>query len=98
VIGGGTIGLGIAQVFRFAGSRVILCDADEPAGHAAKRNLAARTERQVRAGLRPETHLAAVADVEVVFPATAAVADADVVIEAVPDARHAAMNDGLDHD
>ncbi|HEX3648819.1 MAG TPA: 3-hydroxyacyl-CoA dehydrogenase family protein, partial [Pseudonocardiaceae bacterium] len=76
---GGTMGQGIAQVFRFAGSRVILCDADEPAGRAAKQNLAARTERQVRAGLRPEAHLAAVADVNVVFPV------ADVVIEAVPE-------------
>lgn len=85
VIGGGTMGLGIAQVFRFAGSRVVLCDADEPASHTAKRNLAARTERQVRAGLRPAAQLAAVADVDVVFPATAAVADADVVIEAVPE-------------
>lgn len=85
VIGGGTMGLGIAQVFRFAGLRVILCDADAPTSHAARQNLAARTERQVRAGLRPAAHLDQVADVEVVFPATAAVADADVVIEAVPE-------------
>jgi 3-hydroxybutyryl-CoA dehydrogenase len=85
VVGGGTMGLGIAQVFRFAGLRVVLCDADEETSDAAKRNLAARTERQVRAGLRPEAHLAAIDDVDVVFPATAAVADADVVIEAVPE-------------
>lgn len=85
MIGGGTMGLGIAQVFRFAGLRVILCDADEQTSHAAKQHLAARTERQVRSGLRPARHLAEVAGVEVAFPATDAVADADVVIEAVPE-------------
>ncbi|HEX5116936.1 MAG TPA: 3-hydroxyacyl-CoA dehydrogenase family protein [Pseudonocardiaceae bacterium] len=85
VVGGGTMGLGIAQVFRFAGLRVVLCDADEQTSRAAKQNLAARTERQVAGGLRPPDHLDQVADVEVVFPATDAVADADVVIEAVPE-------------
>jgi hypothetical protein len=47
VIGGATMGLGIAQVLRFA-------------------------------GLRPPAHLAEVAEVAVVFPATGAVADAAI--------------------
>ena len=85
VIGGGTMGLGIARVLRLTGMEVVLCDADPDLTAAAKQRLRRRTEIQVEAGLLAHEALTQVDEVEAIYPPEDAVATADLVVEAAPE-------------
>ena len=85
VLGGGTMGLGIAQVLRLAGLDVVLCDADPDLTAAAKLRLRRRTEIQVDTGLISHDALTRIDEVEATYPPEDAVATADLVVEAAPE-------------
>lgn len=86
VLGGGTMGLGIAQVLALAGTDVVLCDADEDLTHTAVERLRERTQAQAEAGLRePEDVRRLTGGVRPAFPAEEAVTGAGTVWEAAPE-------------
>jgi len=68
VLGGGTMGLGIAQVLRLADLDVVLCDADPDLTAPAKQRLRRRTEIQVEAGLISHEALTRIDEVETTYP------------------------------
>lgn len=85
VLGGGTMGLGIAQVLALSGTDVVLCDADGELTHTAVERLRERSQAQADAGLRGPEDLRRVNSVRPVFPAEEAVAGAGMVWEAAPE-------------
>lgn len=85
VLGGGTMGLGIAQVLAVAGVDVALCDADSALTRSAVERLQQRTRIQVDAGLRDPDEMDRIGTVRGCFPAEDAVASADLVCEAAPE-------------
>lgn len=85
VLGGGTMGLGIAQVLAVAGIDVALCDADPSLTRSAVARLQERTRTQVDAGLRDPGAMDNVSKVRGCFPPEDAVASADLVCEAAPE-------------
>jgi 3-hydroxybutyryl-CoA dehydrogenase len=85
VVGGGRMGSGIAQVFAVAGSRVTLVERDAAAGAAARDRVAMGLLRAAELGRLAETAEAVLARVELARDATGLPADAELVIEAVPE-------------
>ena len=85
VIGGGTMGGGIAGHLARAGLRVALVDASPELAEQAREQLLARTRGHVDAGLLPAEATEATARVTTPPDLEAAVADAELVIEAVPE-------------
>jgi 3-hydroxybutyryl-CoA dehydrogenase len=85
VIGGGTMGNGIAHVFAQHGHPVTLVDVDEAALERARATIDSNLERQVRKGRLDEETRAAT--LERLSGATDidAVAGADLIVEAVPE-------------
>src|SRR5947209_7411170 len=84
VLGGGRMGAGIAQVFAAAGAHVVVAESDEAAAKAAGERIAAGLRRAVELGKLDDAD-EAFARVSLVTEPTAMPADADVVIEAVPE-------------
>jgi 3-hydroxybutyryl-CoA dehydrogenase len=85
VIGGGTMGGGIAGHLARAGLRVALVDVSPELAEQARERLLERTRGHVDAGLLPAEATEATARVTTPPDPAAAVADADLVIEAVPE-------------
>ncbi len=85
VIGGGTMGLGVAECFANAGCTVRLTDATPELTAAAHRNLLARVHGHIAAGLLPPDAGERIAAVVAAPDLAAAVADADFIFEAVPE-------------
>jgi 3-hydroxybutyryl-CoA dehydrogenase len=85
VIGGGTMGGGIAGHLARAGLAVALVDASPELAEQAREQLLARTRGHVDAGLLPAEATEATARVTTPPDLEAAVGDADLVIEAVPE-------------
>jgi 3-hydroxybutyryl-CoA dehydrogenase len=79
------MGGGIAGHFARAGLRVALVDASAELARAARERLLERTRGHVDAGLLPDDALDRTARVETPPDLEAAVADADFVVEAVPE-------------
>jgi 3-hydroxybutyryl-CoA dehydrogenase len=94
VIGGGTMGGGIAGHLARAGLRVALVDASPELAELARERLLARTQGHVDAGLLPAGAIEATASVTTPPDLDAAVGDVDLVIEAVPE-RQALKEDVL---
>ena len=86
VLGGGRMGAGIAHAFLLAGSRVTVIERDAPAADAAAQRIGDSLARSVERGStdRPLNDLEAALTVG---DDIAAFADADLVIEAVPEDR-----------
>ena len=83
VVGLGTMGLGIAQVFASAGYRVLATDAFQPARENAEARLRAALEPRVaKSALTAEAMVAMLANLQIVT-GPEAMANADFVIEAV---------------
>lgn len=86
VLGGGTMGRGIAYACAAAGCPVRLRDVDAEQLDAADEYLAATTDDAVSRGLLSETEAEAVRDrVQTTTDLAAAAADADLAVEAVPE-------------
>ena len=85
MIGGGTMGGGIAGHLARAGLRVALVDASPQLAEQAREQLLARTRGHVDAGLLPAEATEATARVTTPPDLEAAVGDVDLVIEAVPE-------------
>jgi 3-hydroxybutyryl-CoA dehydrogenase len=85
VIGGGTMGGGIAGYLARAGLRVALVDASPELAEQAREQLLARTRGHVDAGLLPADATETTARVTTPPDLEAAVGDVDLVIEAVPE-------------
>jgi len=86
VVGAGTMGNGIAHVAAQHGHSVRLIDVSGSALEAALATIGRNLDRQVKKGLLdPEARDAAFRRIETMTDVGAGVADADVVIEAVPE-------------
>jgi 3-hydroxybutyryl-CoA dehydrogenase len=85
VLGGGTMGLGICQIFALAGIETRLLSSSPSRTAIALEELVKRTMIQVGAGLRPHQALHAIRRVRQADEVTEAVHDADVVLETVPE-------------
>jgi 3-hydroxybutyryl-CoA dehydrogenase len=84
VIGAGTMGHGLAQVFATSGREVRLTDRTAELAERGKRQVAANLDVVVEAGFLPADEVEAVlARIRPVGELAEAVADADVVVEAV---------------
>jgi len=86
VLGGGTMGAGIAGHLARAGVRVALVDASPDLSRAARERLLRRTRGHVDAGLLPPEAIEQTERVATPPDLEAAAGDADLVIEAVPEA------------
>lgn len=84
VIGGGRMGAGIAQVFAAAGAEVVVAESDAGAADAAGERILAGLRKAVELGKLDDADKA-YARVSLVTEPTALPADAEVVIEAVPE-------------
>ena len=86
VIGGGTMGNGIAQVCAQAGYRVRMVDVSATALARALEAISGNLDRLVRKGVLDEADQAALlARIETETDAAQGVRDADLVVEAVPE-------------
>jgi len=86
IVGAGTMGHGIAQVAASAGSQVTLYDVDADTLARAIDRIAGNLKRAVERGkIDAASQLATLARVRPVSTLAAAVADADVVVESVPE-------------
>jgi 3-hydroxybutyryl-CoA dehydrogenase len=85
VIGGGTMGNGIAHVFAQHGHDVVLIDVSEEAAGSGVRTIAANLERQARKGTIDEAAKQATLARLSTATTWAAAADAGIVVEAVPE-------------
>ena len=86
VVGGGTMGNGIAHVCAQNGLHVTLVDVDQGALDAARATIARNMDRQVRKELiSEEDKEAALARIGGATDASAAAADSDLVVEAIPE-------------
>lgn len=86
VIGAGTMGHGIAQVAAAAGCAVVLIDTTDEIVERGVARIAANLDEGIRRGKFAEAERdAALSRISTATDATAAVADRDLVIEAVPE-------------
>ena len=85
VVGAGTMGLGVAECFAAAGLKVRLTDATPELTHKAKEQLVERARGHAGAGLISTEAADRAAAVETADDVSAAVRDADLVFEAVPE-------------
>jgi 3-hydroxybutyryl-CoA dehydrogenase len=85
VVGGGRMGAGIAQVFAAAGSMVTIVEADPAAAAAARDRVAMGLLRAAELGKLTDTAEAVLARVELADDVAALPADAELVVEAVPE-------------
>jgi 3-hydroxybutyryl-CoA dehydrogenase len=85
VVGGGTMGNGIAHVFAQHGHEVVLIDISETAARKGLDTIAANLERQVRKGTLADDARAATLQRLTTSTARDAAAGAAVVVEAVPE-------------
>jgi 3-hydroxybutyryl-CoA dehydrogenase len=85
VIGGGRMGAGIAQVFAAAGSAVTIAEADHAAAAAARDRVAMGLLRAAEKGKLAEPPEALLARVELAHEVAGLPADAELVVEAVPE-------------
>ena len=85
IIGAGTMGLGVAQCFALAGLDVVLVDETPKASQGARTRLVERVRNHVAAGLLPAAALESARLVRAAADIPAALASADLVIEAVPE-------------
>jgi 3-hydroxybutyryl-CoA dehydrogenase len=85
VIGGGTMGAGIAQVFAVAGAAVTVAEGDAAAAGAARDRIAASLARAVERGKLDADPAEVLARISVVTGLDELPADADLVVEAVPE-------------
>ncbi|HUS68153.1 MAG TPA: 3-hydroxyacyl-CoA dehydrogenase family protein [Kofleriaceae bacterium] len=86
VIGGGTMGRGIAQVAAQAGIRVVVCDVDDAAAQAALAKVRAGLDRALEKGvIDAAARDASAARVSAASDVARAAAGVDLVIEAVPE-------------
>lgn len=83
VIGAGTMGNGIAQIFAVAGFPVLLQDLSEPALERARETMAGSLGRQVKKGLLTEEAAQAALGLVTGTTALDEMADRDLVIEAI---------------
>jgi 3-hydroxybutyryl-CoA dehydrogenase len=84
VIGGGRMGAGIAQVFAAAGAEVVVAESDAGAAEAAGERILAGLRKAVELG-KLDNAEKAFERIRLVTDPTALTADADVIIEAVPE-------------
>jgi 3-hydroxybutyryl-CoA dehydrogenase len=85
VIGAGTMGLGVSECFAAAGVEVSLTDATPELSREAKERLAARARGHAEAGLISAEAADRAESVEAADDVSAAVHDADLVFEEVPE-------------
>jgi 3-hydroxybutyryl-CoA dehydrogenase len=85
VVGGGRMGAGIAQVFAAAGAAVSLVERDAAAAGAARDRIAAGLRRAAEKGKLAEPADAVLGRVRLVGDLTGLPADADLLVEAVPE-------------
>ena len=86
VIGGGTMGNGIAQVFAQAGYRVRMVDVSDDALARGREDISSSLDRLIRKGMLDEADRAKVVErIETETDAARGVRDADLVVEAVPE-------------
>ena len=85
VIGGGTMGLGFAELLSGAGLTVRLCDASSELTRQSLERLGERVRGHVEAGLLEPAAIERAASVEGADDVAAAVQGAELVIEAVPE-------------
>ncbi len=85
VVGAGTMGHGIAHVFALAGLETTLVDVDPDALERARSSIRSNLERQVGKGAVEEGDAEAALERLSTDTDTGALADADVVVEAVPE-------------
>ena len=85
VIGGGTMGLGVAECFAAAGVSVRLTDATPDLTRKAKERLVERARGHVEAGVLAQEAVARVEAVETADGASETVRDVALVFEAVPE-------------
>ena len=85
IIGAGTMGLGVAECFALAGMDVVLLDANAELSQLALERLGQRVQGHVDAGLLDESAIEAAASVRCAGGIAAAVAEVDLVFEAVPE-------------
>ena len=83
VVGGGTMGLGVAEYFAAAGLVVVLTDATPEETRSAKERLVERARGHAEAGLVSDEALGRVEAVETADGAAEAAGGADIVFEAV---------------
>ncbi|WP_376988872.1 3-hydroxybutyryl-CoA dehydrogenase [Bosea sp. R86505] len=83
VIGAGTMGNGIAQIFAVAGFPVLLQDLSEPALERARETMAGSLGRQVKKGLLTDEAAQAALGLVTGTTALEEMADRDLVIEAI---------------
>src|SRR5918997_5579163 len=84
-IGAGTMGLGVAECFAAAGIEVALTDATPELTREAKERLVERARGHAEAGLISARAADRAESVEAADDVSAAVHDADLVFEAVPE-------------
>jgi 3-hydroxybutyryl-CoA dehydrogenase len=85
VVGGGLMGSGIAEAVASAGLEVILRDIDDAGVERAHERIEGSLQRGVRGGKLDENDAAAIRDRIALTTDVARVADADLVVEAVPE-------------
>jgi 3-hydroxybutyryl-CoA dehydrogenase len=85
VIGGGRMGAGIAQSFATAGSAVVIVEADEGAAAAARERIATGLDRAAERGKLEQPVRQVLDRIGAATSVTGLPADADLVIEAVPE-------------
>ena len=85
VLGGGTMGAGIAGYLARAGLRVALADASPELAEQARERLLDRTQGHVNAGLLAAEAIEQTASVAAARDIEAAAGDVDLVVEAVPE-------------
>ena len=86
VVGGGTMGNGIAHVAAVAGRQVRLLDVGQPLVEAALAQIGKNLDRQIKKGTLDEATKAAILGrIQTGTDLAAGVADVDLVVEAVPE-------------
>ncbi len=93
VVGAGTMGLGIAQVFSTAGYQVTLTDVSDAALSRAFETISRNLDRQVaKQGISPDQKTEALSRLATRAQLDRAVADADLVIEAATENTEVKLN------
>ena len=85
VLGAGTMGNGIAHVFARSGYKIILRDLEQRYLDRAMDSIAKNLDREIKKGNLPETEKTKVLDRLVPVTDISAIANADFVVEAVPE-------------
>ena len=85
IIGAGTMGVGVAECFSVAGVKVVIADASPELSQEALARLAQRVGGHVDAGLLESSAIERAATVKAARDIAEAVAEVDLVFEAVPE-------------